>query len=664
MSGPLDRCSKTGFQGSSGFNERKETHVDTEILEDDRKTTFGALKKKALNASNKFRHSLKKRNKKKSENQSSVQIEDVRDVKEVKAVDTFRQELIINGLLPARHDDYYTMLRFLRARKFDIEKAKHMWSEMLQWRINFGADTIMKDFEFKELDEVLKYYPQGYHGVDKEGRPIYIERLGEVDPYKLMEVTTLDRYVKYHVQEFEKTLSIKFPACSIAAKRCIYSSTTILDVKGVGLKNLCKPSREVIIRLQKIDNDNYPETLHRMFIVNAGPGFKLLWSTVKTFLDPKTASKIHVLGSNYRSKLLEMIDASELPEFLGGSCTCADQGGCLMSNKGPWKDPNILKMVCNDEAQQSIQTVTISDGEGKITAHEKPHNSMIEGSDPSGESGSETEEFLTQKPEKTLPDVDQRSNPALEEMRVVGSVNGADGSDSSGRSGSSGCDESVPIIENGVNARCQKQRSKANGSRGLVCMVLMTTCCLLIGLRILYTQGVQICHYVSHEVTRITNSSTGMLSLLRGKISSDIFVAQISLALVASFLTLLKILPAFLYLVKKKCLYISDSAQDVPPLAIQSAPWREMETLQADISSVTGKVRELEGKVDMLLRESYGMSKEKERLLNTANSRMDTLEAELITTKKALYEALIGQEELLAEIDSQAAAKSRKRCCW
>ncbi|KAL6511125.1 hypothetical protein OROGR_022249 [Orobanche gracilis] len=247
-----------------------------------------------------------------------------------------------------------------------------MWAEMLKWRKENGVDSIIQNllcisiqhlhsylyttmihvqnFLYDEFEQVQQHYPHGYHGVDKEGRPVYIERLGKVEPSKLMRVTTVDRFLKYHIQGFEKAFAEKFPACSIASKRHIDSTTTILDVQGLNWMNFGKIAHDLVMHMQKIDG-NYPETLHQMFIVNAGSGFKYIWNWTKGFLDPRTTSKIHVLGSNFQSKLLEVIDTSQLPDFLGGSCSCPNQGGCLRSDKGLWNDPQLIKGLYNSYLQ-------------------------------------------------------------------------------------------------------------------------------------------------------------------------------------------------------------------------------------------------------------------------------------------------------------------------
>ncbi|CAM6054307.1 unnamed protein product [Sphagnum tenellum] len=249
-------------------------HENKKVDHDDHKgkPKMGAFR--AILASTKFRKTLRRL--RSGNAKSSLIIQDVRDVKDQKAVEEFRRVLMANDLLPQQHDDYHILLRFLKARKYDIVKSREMWENMLQWRKEFGTDTLAE-----------------------------------------------------------------------------------------GMKNFTKHARELIMSIQNIDNNNYPETLHKMFIINAGPGFRMLWSTIKGFLDPVSISKISVLGSNYHTKLLQVIDASELPDFLEDNVPVLQKVDVYNPTRVPWEDHDIAKAVLAGQVKSSREIVSVQSGHVK-----------------------------------------------------------------------------------------------------------------------------------------------------------------------------------------------------------------------------------------------------------------------------------------------------------
>lgn len=107
---------------------------------------------------------------------------------------------------------------------------------------------------------------------------------------------------------------------------------------GGGMTSLNSQTRHLFQLAAKVCSDYYPETMGNTFVANAPFSFTAIWAICKGFLDEKTRKKIKICGGSFKTDLLEFLDDENIPDFLGGKCTCAALGGCINSNIGPWND--------------------------------------------------------------------------------------------------------------------------------------------------------------------------------------------------------------------------------------------------------------------------------------------------------------------------------------
>ncbi|KAG2182047.1 hypothetical protein INT43_006973 [Umbelopsis isabellina] len=170
------------------------------------------------------------------------------------------------------------------------------------------------------------------HKTDKDGCPVYIERLGYHAAKEIAKYTTVDEVVQYHIGCNEFLHRVINKQCSAKAGKVINRETVVFDCTGMGWYQFHMPALQYLRAVSDSDQKYYPETMNKLFIVNAPSAFVYVWKMVKGWLDPGTIEKIQIFGKDYKEALLDHIPAENLPEFLGGECKCEHMpGGCVPS---------------------------------------------------------------------------------------------------------------------------------------------------------------------------------------------------------------------------------------------------------------------------------------------------------------------------------------------
>lgn len=243
--------------------------------------------------------------------------------KERAAIDQLRHA--VASLSVPSTEDWY-LLKWLRARKFNVGDAEKMLREHVAWRKKHDVDNILDDYQ--EPAVLKEYFPGGFAECSPDGRPVLISPAGQADFKGLLEATPRADLLRFCIYLLESAEELK-KRLSLENGRRIETMYVVADMDGFSFWNFS--SLEVVslaTELVHMYEDNYPEILQEVFVVNAPSVFPLLWNILKPLLTQRTIDKIHIFGRDgWREMLTERWDVEKLPAHWGGRLTGPDGDG-------------------------------------------------------------------------------------------------------------------------------------------------------------------------------------------------------------------------------------------------------------------------------------------------------------------------------------------------
>ncbi|XP_075921896.1 SEC14-like protein 2 [Petromyzon marinus] len=197
------------------------------------------------------------------------------------------------------------------------------------FRVQMDVDFLVNNWKPSEVVE--KYFSGGLCGFDREGSPLWWEVVGDLDPPGLMRSERPGGFLRSKVRELELMLAECQRQTHLVSNlgRQVGSMVLIVDLNNLSRRHLWRPflNSNLEVRLThmlRMFEANYPECLKRMYIVKAPRIFSLFYTLMTPIIGEGTKSKIQVLGSDWQEVLLSQIDASEVPEYYGGTRTGPD----------------------------------------------------------------------------------------------------------------------------------------------------------------------------------------------------------------------------------------------------------------------------------------------------------------------------------------------------
>ncbi len=218
------------------------------------------------------------------------------------------------------------LIRWLKARNFDVEKAYSMLQLSCQWRSDNNVDGILQ----REIipPDVRTILPFAILGVDICGYPIQLFPVGRHDTRTLLEKYGPDECFKFNIIACELMMEI-LRKTGEEQGRPVTRFVQIIDLEGYSLRQFTsKLCRDFVFRIQKSIEPNYPEMLHYAVIINAPKMFYILFNLMKPFIPKRTLDKMHFYGPDkdkWVKVIKEKFPMDQVPRHWGGTREGSDE---------------------------------------------------------------------------------------------------------------------------------------------------------------------------------------------------------------------------------------------------------------------------------------------------------------------------------------------------
>jgi len=242
------------------------------------------------------------------------------------------------------------LVRFVRARDGNVNKAEKMLRDHGQWRDEYGFGELLAAGKTPEDAFIERWWPDGLlEGSDLKGRPVQLIRLGKADLPGIEREVGRKKWIEYCCLKNEALFEEIRRRC-LAQNTFETSAPLIMDMRDLGTHHAW--GVPLFKAMLDVTEPNFPERLSATYIVNAPAVFSWLYGMVKGFLNPGTAAKVQVFGASddHLKALLEVMPLATIPVDLGGEAPLPKNvsvGGTVRARR-PSTMGGVAAMACGD----------------------------------------------------------------------------------------------------------------------------------------------------------------------------------------------------------------------------------------------------------------------------------------------------------------------------